>query len=134
MYKASFRHFRVSAEYVGNEAAPFNAENYHNHQVVVVNRENRRRMRFMFWASIMKPELCSRYDVLNAFYCFLSDAASGLLSFEEFCREFGYDTDSRTAYRTWQACQYSSRKALRLLDGTESDLYALLNQLSEVAA
>ena len=88
----------------------------------------------MFWASIMHPELRSRYDVLNEFYCFLSDAASGLLSFEEFCREFGYDTDSRTAYRTWQACQRSSRKALRLLDGTESDLYTLLNQLSEVAA
>ena len=134
MYNASFRHFRVSAEYVGNEAAPFNADNYHNHRVVVVNRVNRRRVTFTFWASIMQPELCSRYDVLNAFYCFLSDAASGLLSFADFCREFGYDTDSRTAYRTWQACQRASRKALRLLDGTESDLYALLNQLIQVAA
>jgi hypothetical protein len=53
---------------------------------------------------MMSPELRSRYDILNALYCFVSDAVSGLDSFDEFCRNFGYDTDSREAYQTWQAC------------------------------
>ena len=134
MYHAQFQQFRVSALYLGDQAAAFMPNNYHNHRVRVVNRTNRRQATFQFWASMMSPELRSRYDVLNAFYCFLSDAVSGLEPFEQFCREFGYDSDSRSAYQTWQACRRLSRKALRLLDGSETDLYALLNALAEVAA
>ncbi len=40
-------------------------------------------------------------DVLG---CLASDSA-GPDSFEDFCREYGYDEDSRTAERTFNACQ-----------------------------
>lgn len=40
-------------------------------------------------------------DILNAVAL---DAMSGEDGFEEFCQEFGYDTDSRRAYATWEAC------------------------------
>jgi hypothetical protein len=134
MCKASFKNIRVSAVYVGNEAAPFNPDNYHNHRVCVYNTVTHKRTSFKFWASIVSPELGSRYEVLNALYCFVSDAVSGLDSFEDFCRNFGYDIDSRSAYQTWQACQRSSVKALRVLGVSRSELYDFLNALSEIAA
>jgi hypothetical protein len=34
-----------------------------------------------------------------------SDAQMGQDTFEEFCGDLGYDTDSRKAYETWQACR-----------------------------
>lgn len=134
MCKARFKNIRVSAVYVGDQAAPFMPDNYHNHRVSVYNTNNGKRTTFTFWASMMSPELRSRYEVLNALYCFVSDALSGLDSFEDFCRNFGYDTDSRKAYKTWQACQRSTTKALRVLDVSRSELYDFLNELSSVAA
>lgn len=41
-------------------------------------------------------------DVLS---CLLSDAQSGSESFEEFCGNYGYDTDSRKAHATWTTCK-----------------------------
>jgi hypothetical protein len=43
MGKASFKNIRVSAVYVGDEAAPFNPANYHNHRVRVYNADNGKR-------------------------------------------------------------------------------------------
>jgi len=131
MCKASFKNIRVSAVYVGDEPAPFMPNNYHNHRVRVYNTVTHKRTSFK---SVMNPELRSRYEVLNALYCFVSDAVSGLDSFEDFCRNFGYDLDSRAAYQTWQLCQRSTVKALRVLAVSRSDLYDFLNELSEIAA
>lgn len=36
--------------------------------------------------------------------CLLSDASCAYGSFEDFCSDLGYDTDSRKAYRTYKAC------------------------------
>ena len=33
------------------------------------------------------------------------DAQAGLESFEDFCGDSGYDTDSRKAHGTWEACR-----------------------------
>lgn len=46
----------------------------------------------------VKPELA---DVVS---CLMSDAQAGQMSFDEFCSEFGYDSDSRKALATWEAC------------------------------
>jgi hypothetical protein len=134
MCKARFKNIRVSAVYVGNEAAPFMPSNYNNHRVRIYNTVSHKRTSFKFWASMMNPDLRSRYDVLNALYCFVSDAVSGLDSFEDFCSNLGYDTDSRSAFKTWQACQRSSIKAMRVLGVSRSELYEFLNALAEVAA
>lgn len=47
--------------------------------------------------------------------CILSDASAGEETFDNFCSEFGYDTDSRKAYATWQACQGINKNMRRLL-------------------
>ena len=52
--------------------------------------------------------------------CLVSDASGidNALSFEEWAREYGYDTDSRKAERTYKACEEQARK-LRAFLGDE---------------
>lgn len=48
--------------------------------------------------------------------CLMSDANAGELgSFEDFCGEYGYDTDSRRAEATYNACRESAAAMRRLL-------------------
>jgi hypothetical protein len=59
-------------------------------------------------------------DVLSALRL---DAACGEpLLFEDFCSEFGYDTDSRKAEGVWRACQHDRGELQRLL-GAEFDAF-----------
>lgn len=55
----------------------------------------------------------------------LADDASGSddHSFADWCGEYGYNEDSRTAERTWKACQHAAKRLLAFL-GT--DLYGQL--------
>lgn len=129
---ANFENFKVTANYTGSKKAEWGngQENWNHHRVTVTNTENGKHTGFDFWASIAQPELRSEYDVLNAFNCFVSDAITGKDSFEDFCGEFGYDTDSRKAEKTHKACQRATDKLERIYDG---DIYDLANRLSEVA-
>ena len=57
--------------------------------------------------------------------CLLSDAQSGEMSFSEFCREFGYDEDSRRAERIHKECEKSAEKTRRFLgEDFEAFLYS----------
>lgn len=57
-------------------------------------------------------------DVLD---CLLSDCSAGSESFEDFCSNFGYDTDSRKAHETWQICK-NTFIALHVLFGNDLQL------------
>lgn len=50
--------------------------------------------------------------------CLVSDATGSEDGFEEFCRNFGYDTDSRKAYSIYRAC-VNIRARLRRFLGSE---------------
>ena len=135
--KATFKNFTVSAKFTGSKKAPWNndsknrmPENWNHHRVTVKNTDNGLFTGFDFWCSVAEPQMKKEYGVLNAFYCFVSDAISGKESFEDFCSEFGYDEDSRTAERTWKACKRSFEKLERIYDG---DIYDLANELQEIA-
>lgn len=126
-----FGDFGITATYKGDKAAKWSGgENWNNHLVTVVNTKTGKRTSFEFWASIMNPHLSSRYDVLNAFRCFVDDAISGDMTFREFCEEFGYAEDSRTAEKTWKDCKNASKKLHRIYDG---DIYELTNALADFA-
>lgn len=77
-----------------------------------------------------KKEL-SESDLQNAFYCFVSDSLSGKSSFKDFCSEFGYDSDSRTAEKIWRACGRLYDK-LKVLLPPDVDIYDLLNYLIDL--
>ena len=131
--ETTFKNFKINAEYTGSKKADWGndaPENWNHHNVTVTNTETENEIEFDFWASIAKPELESEYDILNAFYCFISDAISGTYTFEEFCSEFGYDEDSRRAEKIWKECKKSYGKLISIFDG---DIYDLVNELQEIA-
>lgn len=125
---AEFKQFKVKATYKGDKAASWSEDNYNNHLVTVTNTENKQRCTFEYWASQARPEIKTERDVLSAFECFMNDVVSGKNSFEEFCSEFGYDEDSRSAEKTWKACKKSAEKLEKIYDG---DVYELANDVRE---
>lgn len=49
-------------------------------------------------------------DMVSFVWCTLSDANSGRDDFHDFCGNFGYDEDSRSAERIWKACVETAAK------------------------
>lgn len=62
-------------------------------------------------------------EVKNALSCFLSDGTcySSCIDFADFCANFGYDEDSRKAWKVWQACKRSHEKAVKLFGNDYAD-------------
>lgn len=123
--------FKIKSKFIGGKLATWSKndkqQNYNYHRITVIH--NGKRTGFDFWASIVEPELSKENDLQHAFYCFLSDAISAKDTFENFCSEFGYDTDSRNAERIYKACEKSLSKFERIFEG---DIYDLINEVSEI--
>lgn len=51
-----------------------------------------------------------------------TDCRAGDLPFDEFCDDFGYDNDSRSAYKTWEECR-DQMFALRRFFAADYDLF-----------
>lgn len=121
--------FEITSTFHGNKLWPADEkkQNYNNHTVTISH--NGKRASFEFWGSIMSPEISTDNDLQHAFYCFLSDAVSAKNSFEDFCSEFGYDTDSRKVESIYKACERSLAKLERLYDG---DVYNLINEVQQI--
>ena len=125
--EAYYREFRISAIYKGDKAARFDARNTNRHVVWITNMLTGKRTSFEFWTSLAQPKMKDDRDVLDAFDCFISDGMAAIGSFEDFCMDFGYDTDSRRAYGIYQACR-RSREKLERITGLEGDeLYDFVN-------
>lgn len=54
-------------------------------------------------------------DVVDILDCLIIDSSAMELTFEDFCSEFGYDTDSRKAERTFKACSQNASKLFKFL-------------------
>lgn len=118
----------IDSKYIGDKlwSADDKNRNYNNHVVTIFH--NKKKLSFDFWGSIVNPEIQNDEENISAFYCFLSDAISAKETFEGFCSEFGYDTDSRKAEKIYKACVKSLKKAERVFN---CDLYDLINELQE---
>ena len=57
-------------------------------------------------------------EAASVLYCLFSDASSACETFEEWCGDMGYDSDSRKALDTYLTCQ-GTRKALQKLFGAD---------------
>lgn len=131
--KTTYKNFVISEKFTQNKVSPWDKNNYNHHVVTVKNTDNGKKTCFDFWCSIVNPDFKNENDLLNAFYCFVSDAVSGLDSFYDFCRNFGYDEDSRSAEKTWKACKKSLEKLERVSEFSTDEIYDLVNELSEIA-
>lgn len=128
--KTTYKNFKISSIYVGNKKWSENDNNYHNHIITIYNVDTKKKTAFEFWGSIMNPEIKTKNELLFAFYCFLSDAEGSRYGFNDFCENFGYDTDSRKAYTTFKACEKSLKKAERI--GIDKNLMCdFMNDLQE---
>lgn len=66
-------------------------------------------------------------DHISAFYSFIGDGIAGLMGFEEFMDEYGYE-DCRKGYKIHKACEAAQKQCARLgLD----NLYAVSNYILE---
>ena len=65
-------------------------------------------------------------DLKTVLECLQSDARAGNQSFEYFCGDFGYDTDSRRAEATWKACRKTHKELTRLF-GIQVDTFLSLD-------
>lgn len=131
--KATFKNFTISTGKRTFKPSSWDKRNTNSYTVTVRNTETGSRTSFDFWCSIARPTFCTEYDVLNAFYCFVSDAGCGADSFTDFCRNLGYDSDSITALKTWKACKRSLAKFLRVSGFSDDELYDFANELQEIA-
>lgn len=84
----------------------FEARNYE----LFISRENQ----FFVTYFSMGIGLNREPELLTVLDCLITDAFAGAETFEDFCSEFGYDTDSRRAERTWKACQETALNLSRL--------------------
>jgi hypothetical protein len=107
-------------------------EGMHNKYKITVKNKDGNKISFDFYDSESNlsrqelPELALKL----AFRSFLEDARSGYLDFDEFCSEYGYDSDSNRALAIFKLCEKASKKA-QDLDLNECDIDNLLNELSE---
>lgn len=133
MFTTTYKNFKISAEFDGKKVASWDAYNDRHNKVTVKNLDSGKYTSFDFWGSVVNPRVESEYDLLNAFYCFISDALAGLESFESFCGDFGYDTDSRKAEKIYKACKRAYTKFERVSGFNDDEMYDFINELQEVA-
>lgn len=90
----------------------------YTYSVTVHSDATNRRIRFLYHDSLANYTAGKRGlagdDLLYAFWSFVSDAAAGTESFEDFAGNYGYDPDSRAAHATWTACQKAARRLATL--------------------
>ena len=89
----------------------------------VTIRNGKKRFSTIFTDSINNTQKGIKSPDIDIIYCIVSDAQcvqwNG--SFEDFCSEFGYDTDSRSAERIYRACEKTHDNIQRLFNSDGFD-------------
>lgn len=126
--KVIFEGFTISENRTGRKASTWGAGRNQHHTITVKHGD--KLTRFDFWASRAEPKIKTEYDLLNAFYNFVTDALAGLEDFDDFCGNFGFDEPGR-ALSAWRGCQRAAAKLARIYPG---DIWELADRLQEVAS
>ena len=131
--------YRIKATYQEDvKGFPFDDKDTMSHNkynITITNMENKKRISFKFYGSFTDWQTgkikLDRQELIYCLYCLLNDGLSGQDSFECFCSNFGYDEDSRKAYKIYKACQRSRDKADKIGFNSENLLCDTLNYLSD---
>lgn len=126
------RGFEFKAFYVGAGQEGFNGEKWEHDKWTCVFTRKGKTQSFEYrtgtghrekgrvdqhsWTVQVRPVPPSAADVL---YCLTSDALSAQQTFQSWCAELGYDSDSRRAEKTYFACQEVSDKLTKLFSLAE---------------
>lgn len=131
--------FRIKAKYIGKVYGFPNekdSKGHHNQfNVSITNMDTKRRISFKYYGSVADYQqgidCIEEEEHPSLLYCFIYDAHIGYSTFDDFCSEFGYDTDSRSAEKIYKACIKTMEKAFKLDINTEDDICDLINELNE---
>jgi len=117
---------KLSEEFIGEKTSIWNSNNAYAHNRVYVETE-KDSISFDYWGSVSHPTIDSEYDLIFAFYCLLSDAIAGESdsTFDNFCKEFGYDQDNNSSKICYDECKDSFDKCTDL----GLNIYDTLNYL-----
>ena len=129
-----FKEFIVTVDHREAKGSAWGADAYQHNWITVKSATTGKSTGFDFWGSRVNPTPKTRYDVLNAFYCFVSDAISGseYNDFPDFCAEFGYEIGQvKQAWAAFKGCKRAFEKFQRMSGYSTDDLYDLCNELSE---
>jgi RNA recognition motif-containing protein len=112
--------FIIKAKHIDTvQGFPFENDGlYHDvFKITISNAEGIKRS-FRYYGSYHNFKIGKRdfteEELLEIFKEFLSEAQLGDMTFEDFCDELGFSTDSKKAYRIWKACKEQLKKALDL--------------------
>lgn len=79
------------------------------HYVVTIARHDGPSLSFDFWGSVADAQAGRHPSAYSVLACIGGDVHCPE-TFEEFCGEYGYDSDSRKAERTFRACLAFAKK------------------------
>lgn len=85
--------------------------------VELLNRKTGEKYGFSFWNSINAKEKNQRLNAYDVLACI--DTYSDGESFKDFCSDFGYETDSRKAEKTYKAVMGQIEGLKRVLSAKE---------------
>lgn len=131
--EAIYKGFKIKANRIGAVESNSVVNGWHwRYKITVINTNNKNTKKavFTYSSSINDYQTgkttLTEEDLLFAFYCLMSDAQAGANNFRDFCGDFGYNEDSRNAFKAFKACQ---KQALRVyeLGLIEDDIVAFLN-------
>lgn len=85
----------------------------------------------MSWNNLQSPREIERWkkenakpvkpDAAGVLYSLVMDASANDQSFNDWCADYGYDTDSRKAFETYQACCDAAKQLNRLFSRAEQE-------------
>lgn len=110
-------------------------QDYHNEFNIIVKNDQDYRAVFKFYGSSVdyqKNKTTMNDDDLKEALCaILEDGLYGLMDFDDFCSELGYDVDSRRAERIHKLCIETMNK-LEFLGIEEQNMIDMVNEMREL--
>lgn len=102
---------KVNIIYIRRSTCNWDKENLHDYYKVTLTRGNKT-ITFDYFASIINTEehkKPSNYDVVSCLEWY------EIYDFEDFCLNFGYDTDSIKALNTYLECQKQQKELFNII-------------------
>lgn len=133
--ETTFKGINLSSRFVGEKKALFDDGKYppsEDRHHVVTAEYNGTEIEFDFYPSIAHPSIDTEKKLLEAFWCFMSDADSGSMSLDDFADAFYGGTGKVSQIvATHKACQKEYYDFLELMGIGDSDFYDKYSELME---
>jgi hypothetical protein len=101
----------VEIVYITKSFTNWDKQNLHNQYKIILKRGTNQ-MQYDYWASLYSTQNGKKatiYDVISCLEWY------PIYDFDNFCMDFGYDTDSIKAFNTYTECQKQQKELFELI-------------------